>query len=292
MTTSPAPQGPQTGLPKGKASADPSMAPLEVSNPSMSVPPRSVSARATLQQRQNHLMRIAVAVSIVAHVAVFAAWLVWPQPSRAAVDLDEAIIKTRLVKLGKPRDEKLLPRLPTSPPPPPKVDKKPDLKVEPDKKPDTLPKPEADTKPSAADILEKFKNDAERPKELSDIINDRIGEPTEEGRPDGDKEGAALDGEVTASYFARVLARVQNKMEVSSVLTDEERVRLRAVVCFKIAEDGSVSDITVKSSGSQIYDADVVAAARRASPVPAPPPPARRQAAEGVCFNACPKSCS
>ncbi len=278
--------GPDTGIPKGKGAG----APLEVSNPSMSVPPRAFRERVSLHQRQNRLMRIAVAISVVAHVFVFVAWLVWPQPTRAAVDLDEAIIKTRLVKLGKPRDEKLLPRLPTSPPPP-KVEKKPEPKIEPEKKPDSLPKPEADTKPSAADILEKFKTQAERPKELSDIINDRIGEPTDEGRPDGDAEGSALDGEVTASYFARVLARVQNNMEVSSVLTDEERVRLRAVLCFKIAEDGAVNDITVKTSGSPIYDADVLAAARRASPVPAPPLPARARAAEGVCFNACPKSC-
>ena len=125
--------GPQTGLPQrhvdSTGGADPSVAPLDVSSPSMSVPPRSVSGRASLQQRQNKLMRVAVAVSVVAHVAVFLAWLLWPQPTLAAIDLDEAVIKTRLVKLGKPRDEKLLPRLPTSPPPPPKLDKKPEPKV-------------------------------------------------------------------------------------------------------------------------------------------------------------------
>jgi len=268
---------------------DPSLSSSQL-KPALAATTPPHSARATLRERQSRLLQLAVAVSMVAHLALFLGWALWPSSTKAAIDLDEAVIKTRLVKLGKPRDENLLPRLPTSPPPP-KADKKPEPKIEPDKEPDSTPKPEADTKPSAADILNKLKDEADRPKDLSSLIKDRLGEPTDEGRKDGDAEGQALDGEITASYFSRVQARVQNNMEVSSVLTDEEQVRLRAVLCFKIDDVGALSDITVKTSGSQIYDADVAAAARRASPVPAPPPAARRQASEGVCFNACPRSC-
>ena len=260
---------------------------VSTSAANLSVPPRT--AIVTMGQKQARLLRIAMVVSVVAHVVLFGAYIAWPDSHTARVDLDEAIIKTRLVKLGKPRDEKLLPRMPTAPPPP--TDTKPQPTIEPPKETDTTPKPETDTKPSAADILNKFKTESDKSKDLSNVIKDRLGEPTDEGRPDGDAEGSALDGEVTASYFARVQARIQNAMEVSSVLTEEEQVRLRAVLCLKIGEDGTVSDVTVQSSGSPIYDADVVSAARRASPVPAPPPPARRQAGEGVCFNACPKSC-
>jgi TonB family protein len=81
-------------------------------------------------------------------------------------------------------------------------------------------------------------------------------------------------------------------MEVSSVLTDDERVRLKAVLCMSIDDDGAVSNVTVKTSGSAVFDSDVTAAARRASPVPAPPPPARARAAAGVCFNFCPTTCN
>ena len=268
---------------------DISVSGISVSSTNLSVSPRA--AAITMGQRQSRLLSVALIVSVAAHIVLFGAWVMWPSTTKTAVNLDEAIIKTRLVKLGKPRDEKLLPRLPTSPPPPPRLDDKPTPTIEPPKTPDTKPDPKAVAKPSASDILDRFKTDAERPKDLSDLIKDRLGEPTDEGRADGDADGSALDGEVTASYFARVQARIQNSMEVSSVLTDEEQVRLRAVLCVKIAEDGTLSDITVKSSGSQIYDADVRAAAGRASPVPAPPLPARRQAGAGVCFNACPKSC-
>jgi TonB family protein len=262
---------------------------LAVSGSHATLPPRA--SMSSMGGHQAHLLRVAVAASVVVHLAVFGAWVVWPESATARVDLDEAIIKTRLVKLGKPRDEKLLPRLPTSPPPPPPTESKPQPTVDPPKTPDTLPQPTPESKPSAADILNKFKSQTDAPRDLKDLIKDRIGEPTDEGRPDGDAEGSALDGEVTASYFARVQARIQNAMEVSSVLTDEEQVRLRAVLCVKIGDDGTVSDVTVKTSGSPVYDADVATAARRASPVPAPPPPARKQAGEGVCFNACPKSC-
>jgi TonB family protein len=61
---------------------------------------------------------------------------------------------------------------------------------------------------------------------------------------------------------------------------------------MSIRDDGTVDDVTVKTSGSTVFDADVTAAARRASPVPAPPPPARARAAAGVCFNFCPTSCN
>ena len=296
-----APSPPPTGAsPASAQSSSPSRTPgvvgrdLSVSGISLSSTNLSVSPRAaamTMGQRQSRLLSVALVVSVAAHVVLCGAWMLWPSATRTAVNLDEAIIKTRLVKLGKPRDETLLPRLPTSPPPPPRLDDKPTPSIEPPKTPDTKPDPKADPKPSASDILDKFKTAAERPKDLSELIKNRLGEATDEGQADGDVDGSALDGEVTASNFARVQARIQNSMEVSSVLTDEEQVRLRAVLCVKIAEDGTLSDITVKSSGSQIYDADVRAAAGRSSPVPAPPLPARRQAGAGVCFNACPKSC-
>jgi hypothetical protein len=288
----PSPASAQSSSPSrtpGVVGRDISVSGISVSSTNLSVSPRA--AAITLGQRQSRLLSVALVVSVAAHVVVCGAWILWPSTTETAVNLDEAIIKTRLVKLGKPRDETLLPRLPTSPPPPPRLDDKPTPTIEPPKTPDTKPDPKAEAKPSASDILDKFKTDAARPKDLSDLIKNRLGEATDEGQADGDADGSALDGEVTASYFARVQARIQNSMEVSSVLTDEEQVRLRAVLCVKIAEDGTLSDITVKSSGSQIYDADVRAAAGRASPVPAPPLPARRQAGSGVCFNACPKSC-
>jgi hypothetical protein len=254
------------------------------------------SAQSTLPRRpvrvdtQSRLLKLALIGSVCVHAALFVGWLVWPSSTKVAIDLDEAVIKTRLVKLGKPRDEKLLPRMPTSAPPPPAEKLSPHLDTNTPTNPDTKPTPDQPNKLSAAEILEKFKSDA-TPRDINDLIKDRLGEPTDEGREDGDVDGSALDGEIKDSYFNRVTSRIQKVMELSSVLTDDERVRLKAVLCMKIADDGTVSDLTVKTSGSSVFDSDIMAAARRASPVPAPPPPARDIAASGICLNFCPISC-
>ncbi|MBM4279206.1 MAG: TonB C-terminal domain-containing protein [Deltaproteobacteria bacterium] len=271
----------------GPGSTLPALA--EVSGPSRPSPTSGpATTLAARHARQRRRLTVMLVVSLGVHGFALSAWALLPQAPRRAVDLDAAVVKTRLVKLGKPRDEKLLPRLPTSTPPTP-PDKKPAPKL--DKSQPTKPEP---TKPeprqSAADILDKFRSDNSK-KSLDDLIKNKIGEETDEGQEHGDREGTALDGEVAQSYFARVTARIQKAMEVSSVLTDDERVRLKAVLCMSIADNGVVSDVTVKTSGSPVFDADVTAAARRASPVPAPPPPARARAAAGVCFNFCPTSC-
>jgi hypothetical protein len=263
----------------------------EVSGPSRaSTLPSSALSLNARHARQRQRLVVMLVVSLGLHLFAVAAWALFPHAPRRAVNLDDAVVKTRLVKLGKPRDEKLLPRLPTSTPAPapPETKAKPVLDKPTPEKP-TLEKP--DPKKSAADILDKFRNENSK-KSLDDLIKNKIGEESDEGQEHGDKDGTALDGEITQSYFARVTARIQKAMEVSSVLSDDERVRLKAVLCMSIADDGAVSDVTVKTSGSTVFDADVTAAARRASPVPAPPPPARARAAAGVCFNFCPTSCN
>ena len=255
------------------------------------LPPSRISNLGDRRSRQQRRLTMTVVVSLVVHLFAFAAWAFFPTDDKSKpINLDEAVVKARLVKLGKPRDPKLLPRIPTAPPPTP-----PDKKAPPNlEKPDSPEKDKVEPdKKSASDILDQFKTDNQVPRDLNDLIRERVGEDEEEGQAFGDKDGTALDGEITDSYFARVTARIFKSMEVSSVLSDEERVRLKAELCLKIDDGGAVSDIKVtKSSGSTIYDSDIVAAALRASPVPAPPPPARARAAQGVCFNMCPLSCN
>src|SRR5690606_18847752 len=59
-----------------------------------------------------------VAVSLLAHVAMFGGALAYAHWTPPRV-VPETPIVAKLVRLGKPRDEKLLPRLPTAAPPPP-----------------------------------------------------------------------------------------------------------------------------------------------------------------------------
>lgn len=256
--------------------------------PSSTVPP---SVAASLQWRHAHqqrLLAVFLFVSLVIHTGALAAYAFWPAPHKPALNLDDAIVKTRLVRLGKTRDEKLLPRLPTSPPPPSSDQRAPPTdKPAPDK-----PAPDSSKKASANDILDKFEKANAKPTDVRDLIRDRIGEQTDEGREDGDQEGTDLTGEIKATWFTRVALAVQKNLEVSSTLSDEERVRLRCELALKLDDEGNLVDVKIqKSSGNATFDNDVLAAAKRSSPLPAPPPPVQTLAASGFAFNVCPSRC-
>lgn len=256
--------------------------------PAPTLPPAMAASLRWRHARQQRMLSIFIVVSALVHSAAFAAYAFWPAPSKPALNLDDAIVKTRLVRLGKPRDEKLLPRLPTSPPPP-SADKRapPDQELSPDK-----PAPDSSKKPSATDILDKFEKDNAKPSDVRDLIRDRIGEQTDEGREDGDREGTDLTGEIKASYFMRVALAVQKKLEVSSTLSDDDRVRLRCELALILDDAGTLVAAKIqKSSGNATFDNDVLAAAKRSSPLPAPPPPVKALAAAGFAFNVCPSRC-
>lgn len=253
-----------------------------------SLPPGKIAALLQRRVDQRRLLVIACGLSLGVHLGLALGWMFAPTSRGPAVNLDDAIVKTRLVKLGKPRDEKLLPRLPTSPPPTPANRKAPPTSDAP-----AQPEPASTKKPSAADILEKFSRTNAKPTDVRDLIRDRIGDPTDEGQLDGDKDGDALKGELQKTYFQQVVAHIRKRMEVSNTITDDERIRLKATLSVRIGADGTVLEATVEqSSGSSVFDSDVVTAARRASPLPAPPPLVRELAARGVGINFCPVSCS
>jgi TonB family protein len=259
-----------------------------VSDANGSVAPTVTSSLAERRARQYRMFLVFCGVSLALHLFAFAAYAFWPQSNKPAIDLDDAIVKTRLVKLGKTRDEKLLPRLPTAPAPP-AADKKAPPK--PDAAEDK-PSPDSSKKPmTAAELLEKMKQEEKR--DVSDLIKQRVGEQTDEGKEDGDKDGVDLTGEIKATYFARVAAHIRKNMEVSSVITDEERVKLRAELAIKINDDGSVAEAKIqKTSGSNVFDNDVVTAAKRSSPLPAPPPQVQALVQKGIALQFCPVSCS
>ncbi|HEY0095369.1 MAG TPA: energy transducer TonB, partial [Archangium sp.] len=73
-----------------------------------------------LAQRSSRLGRF-LGVSLVGHVLILlAVGLYNAFVERPPVNLDQKPIRATLVRLGKPRDEKLLPRKEQPPPPPPK----------------------------------------------------------------------------------------------------------------------------------------------------------------------------
>lgn len=185
------------------------------------------------------------------------------------IDLDAKPIKASLVRLGKKRDEKLLPRKEPEPPPaaptpaPLPSPAKPAEKTRPDTK--------ADKKTSLADAFKKTASQA-KPEEL-------------EGDPEGDKDGdsSVQEGE---RYFGLLSSAVKRYYDVSNTIEESERIRLTALVAIRLSEKGELLEVELaKGSGNEVYDSAVLSAVKKAAPFPPPPPNLRDQLKKGLTFQ-------
>ena len=232
-------------------------------------------------------------VSACLHVVVFAGMFLGSFGSCGGES--EAVqtpIAARLVRLGTPREERLLPRLPTQTPTPPAAKDAP--VVQPGEKvaqplpTPTPPKPTEAAVPSpVAPAAEAPKAQAKAPadapkneskQKLDDIMKQfstgsRQG-PADPlpGQLDGDPLGDAEDAAEGERYLALVQRRIQSHYTVPSTIPDDERIRLRAVVTIRVESNGVISDFRItKPSGNDLFDAALESAVRRASPLPPPP---------------------
>jgi TonB family protein len=223
-----------------------------------------------LQDRPDPLATF-VAVSVVGHVLAVGLWLVggWLL-APPKVDL-QVPVQASLVRLGKKRDEKLLPRKEAeAPPPKPKVE---EVALPTPAVPDTAVKiPTKDAKPEKA---EKKDGTKDAKKSLFDAFakGGKQDAPPEEleGEADGDPNGDAArqEGE---RYFGMLKGVVKRNYDVSNTIDEAERRRLRAQVVLLIGPGGELIDATVSvASGNDTFDSAVLAAVRKTAPFTAPP---------------------
>lgn len=207
---------------------------------------------------------------------------------------EEKPIVAKLVRLGTPRDERLLPRLPTSPPVPPAS--KPSQDVVPGKELAQPPKQEAptpvpETKPTPVPVPEATplpkeappqaqapKNAPAAPNRLDDIMKrfataERRGKAEElPGQLDGDPEGDAEEAAEGERYLALLQKRLRDHYVLPSTIPEAERIRLQALVRIHVQKNGTISDFRIEqSSGNAQYDGALESAVRKASPLPPPP---------------------
>ena len=218
-----------------------------------------------------------VLVSIGLHAAVVIAAILWGMfGGSAPMDLDQKPIKASLVRLGKPRDQKLLPRKEELPPPPKQVEgPKPDpvAPKPPEKSAVAVPIPgvKPETKPAPSKQAgEKTGN--ERRNALFSAFGKASAKPEDlEGAEDGDPFGdsAVQEGE---RYYGAVTAQVRRYYDVSQTISEQERMFLKAEVFFRVDRRGSLMEVKLsKPSGNTLFDSAVVAAVKKAAPF-APPP--------------------
>lgn len=188
------------------------------------------------------------------------------------LDLDPKPIKASLVRLGKKRDEKLLPRLEAEAPPPPKTVPVPSpTPVKPEPKPASKPEVKPDQKRSLFDAFKKTGAQA-KPEEL-------------EGDPEGDAEGdsAVQEGE---RYYGLLKAVVRRYYDVSNTIPEAERIRLRAEVHVRIGANGELVDVELsKGSGNDVFDGAVIGAVKKAAPFAPPPQNLRDTLKKGIVMG-------
>ena len=206
-----------------------------------------------------------LAVSAGLHAAVVGVLLVlsWLMAS-PRIDLDQKPIIATLVRQGKKREEKLLPRKEESPPPAPE-------KVVPIPSPDAKPAPKIEPKKNA-DPTQK-----DQKKSLFDAINKAAKPDEPEGEENGDPHGdsAKQEGE---RYYGLINSAVRRYYDVSNTIPESERLHLAAIVVIRLDGEGGLLEVRVaKPSGNETYDSAVVGAIKKAAPFG--PPPANLAAA-------------
>lgn len=231
-------------------------------------------------------------LSLALHVALVAGVVVASTVDACGprLEVPEHVIAAKLVKLGTPRDPKLLPRKPQEPPPPPPA-------------PREAPVPVAAPEPAAAPAVNVAAPSptaaaprSEKPdptRKLDDIMkrfsseNAALAKAEEAiGALDGDPEGDAERAEEGERYYALVKKRIQDHFEVPSTIPDAERIHLRTSVVIHIDASGRILKPSVeKPSSNGQFDSAVLAGIQRAGSVPPPPDHMRDTVRKGIVLD-------
>jgi TonB family protein len=216
-------------------------------------------------------------VSVVGHALLVVVGMIYSFITAGPkVSPDPPVIKATLVRQGKPRDPKLLPRK-EEPPPPPKEVKAPPAPPTPTeapKPPEQVAVPVPGLKPEPKPAPQKGDTAGEdRRKRLFGAFDKTAKKATEEleGAEDGDPDGdsATAEGE---RYVALINSQIRRHYDVANVIPEAERLHLLAAVNFRLGRAGEVLEARlVRSSGNDLFDAAVLAAVKRAAPFSPPP---------------------
>ncbi|HYO55117.1 TonB family protein [Archangium sp.] len=232
-----------------------------------------------LVSRRSRLGRF-LGVSLVGHalillaVGLYNAFFEGPR-----VKLDQKPIRATLVRLGKPRDEKLLPRKEQPPPPPPKkveAPPSPPTPSPPEPAKVAVPVPGVKPEPAPKPAPQQGETKGEDRRNRLFGAFDKLSKPSKqeeelEGAEDGDPNGdsSTAEGE---RYFGLLSSQVRRHYNVADTIPENERLYLKAQVAMRLNRTGEVIEARLaKTSGNGLFDSAVLAAVKKAAPFSPPP---------------------
>ena len=230
--------------------------------------------------------------SVVLHALVIAAALILPKLLDKPVALRKPVI-ARLVAQGKPRPKGQLPRKETPPPPAaaaPAPASTPAVAPSsaPSKTAKTMPgkAPPRKAQPSRQELMRRALASAAGAVDTSPRPRDELPLSEREGLPEGSPQGTATDAQVGEKYFSEVHEAILANYVLPSVISERERMYLKASLLAFIGPDGRLIKHTIlKPSGNALFDQALEAALQKTK-LPAPPAELQRSLAnDGVELN-------
>ncbi|MFL5318680.1 MAG: TonB C-terminal domain-containing protein [Myxococcaceae bacterium] len=226
--------------------------------------------------------------SLGGHVALFGSILLFSYFKLTPdVNLDQKPIHAELVKLGKPRDQKLLPTKDQLPPPPQEVKAPPSQKedVVPEK---TTPIPVPNVKPQETKAQTGDKSSQSK-KSLFGAF-DKLGKAPKPddstGQENGDVNGTSSEA-IGDQYAALITSQIRREYNVSDTISEQERMYLKAQVLVKISRTGEITfSKLIAPSQNDLFNDAVLAAVKKVGHLS--PPPAEFQeefASKGVVLQ-------
>lgn len=211
----------------------------------------------------------AIGGSAVVHGALLGFFILMNVLEPPKLDLAQKPVSAKLVRLGKKRDEHLLPRkVEISAPQQPAAKATPQPVAIKAKDPSAPGRPSPNAKPNPDQgrrdlfkAFEKIDNGAKKTAE----------EPV--GDPDGDPDGDSDTAEEGERYFGLILAKARRNYGVTKTISPQELIRLKATVILYINSTGElIKDPELQvSSGNEQFDQDVVLSLKKAAPFGPPP---------------------
>jgi TonB family protein len=220
---------------------------------------------------------IAIFVSISAHLLFFLI-IFLPFNLSSTTERRERVIVTRLVALGVPRNEKVMPRLTGESAAPKK---------------EVVISTEGDEKIEKSRKVEEKRREDEFSKRLLSSINKvkRMVESRDNSPPVGDPNGSPFGDSTEVQegdiYLTEVYNRIKSNYIIPDIINEKERKELRAVVVIYLDSDGRVIKYEFeKKSGNTHFDNALINAIKRSSPFKPPPKErAKIYRTEGIGIN-------
>ncbi len=180
-------------------------------------------------------------------------------------------VQAKLVKLGKERDKRLLPRIVKKKTPivrNKKKEKGNSLKKT-AKKVKKIRKPKKEVAKKQHKSLQNLLSGA-----MKDIERDARAEESDEGAKNGVENGDVTDPTLAAKgnlYARKVAAIIRSNWKIPSLISKNDLPSLKSVVYFRITFSGEVYNISIsRKSGNSLFDNSVIEALKRTEKLPLP----------------------